>query len=207
MLTWNKGTRGQLFIILWNVFDYPRCTDSRLPGTFPYQQRSCLCSVRVGTLSGHKPLHLQEYDYLQTTEILGIPGITGSFAPEAATSGTMTVAILAAALAGALPLLPNALGGGPLYLLVSEWRNAHDLALHALHTQNIHGVLAFSAALILATFLASSPRGVVLPFGLGGGGLGPDCLAFGFAFGAGAAFTSSFVFLGCGLPPHLDPDS
>ena len=45
----------------------------------------------------------------------------------------MTVAILAAALAGALPLLPSALGGGPLYLLVSEWRNAHDFALHALY--------------------------------------------------------------------------
>ena len=54
-------------------------------------------------------------------------------APWAATSGIMTVAILAAALAGALPLLPSALGGGPLYLLVSEWRNAHDLALHALY--------------------------------------------------------------------------
>ena len=54
-------------------------------------------------------------------------------APSAATSGIMTVAILAAALAGALPLLPSALGGGPLYLLVSEWRNAHDLALHALY--------------------------------------------------------------------------
>ena len=33
--------------------------------------------------------------------------------------GIMTVAILAAALAGALPLLPSALGGGPLYLLVT----------------------------------------------------------------------------------------
>ena len=56
---------------------------------------------------------------------------------------------------------------------------------------------------MLATFLASSPRGVVFPFGLGGGGLGPDGLAFGFAFGAGAAFRSSFlvVFFGCGLPP------
>ena len=41
--------------------------------------------------------------------------------------------VYAAALEGALPLLPSALGGGPLYLLVSEWRNAHDLALHALY--------------------------------------------------------------------------
>ena len=45
------------------------------------------------------------------------------------------------------------------------------------------GVLAFSEALIFATFLASSPRGVVLPFRLGGGGFGPDGLALGFAFG------------------------
>ena len=37
-------------------------------------------------------------------------------APSAATSGTMTVGILAAALKGALPLLPSALGGGPVYL-------------------------------------------------------------------------------------------
>ena len=62
----------------------------------------------------------------------------------------------------------------------------------------MQGVLAFSEALIFATFLASSPRGVVLPFRLGGGGFGPDGLALGFAFGAGAAFTSSFfgVFFG-----------
>ena len=64
----------------------------------------------------------------------------------------------------------------------------------------MQGVLAFSEALIFATFLASSPRGVVLPFRLGGGGFGPDglALALGFAFGAGAAFTSSFlgVFFG-----------
>ena len=38
--------------------------------------------------------------------------------------------------------------------------------------------LAFSEALIFATFLASSPRGVVLPFLLGGGGFGPDGLAW-----------------------------
>ena len=71
----------------------------------------------------------------------------------------------------------------------------------------MHGVLAFSAALILATFLASSPRGVVAPLALGGGGLGPEGLAFGLAFGAGAAFKSSFlvVFFGCGLPPPPEP--
>ena len=69
----------------------------------------------------------------------------------------------------------------------------------------MHGILAFSAALSLAVFLASSPRGVVAPFLLGGG-FGPVCLAFGFAFGAGAAFTSSFlVFLV--LPPPLVPAS
>ena len=47
----------------------------------------------------------------------------------------------------------------------------------------MQGVLAFSEALIFATFLASSPRGVVLPFRLGGGGFGPDGLALGFALG------------------------
>ena len=86
-----------------------------------------------------------------------------------------------------------------LYLFVSEWRNAHDLALHELYTKNMQGVLAFSEAHILATFSASSARGVVLLFRLGGGGFGPHGLALGFAFGAGAAFTSSFfvvVFFG-----------
>ena len=47
----------------------------------------------------------------------------------------------------------------------------------------MQGVLAFSEALIFATFLASSPRGVVLPFRLGGGGFGPNGLALGFALG------------------------
>ena len=68
----------------------------------------------------------------------------------------------------------------------------------------MQGVLAFSEALIFGTFLASSPRGVMLPFRLGGGGFGPDGLALGFAFGAGAAFTFSFGILfglGLGLPP------
>ena len=37
-------------------------------------------------------------------------------APSAATSGIMTVAILAAALAGALLLLPSALGGVPILI-------------------------------------------------------------------------------------------
>ena len=64
---------------------------------------------------------------------MALMGLWLLVAPSAATSGIMTVAILAASLEGALPLLPSALGGGPLYLLVSEWRNAHDLALHALY--------------------------------------------------------------------------
>ena len=52
---------------------------------------------------------------------------------SAATSGTITAAIEAAALGGGLPPLPKALGGGPLYLLVSEWRHEHDFALHMLY--------------------------------------------------------------------------
>ena len=51
----------------------------------------------------------------------GIAGITGIVAPSATTSEIITVATLASTLAGALPGL----------LLVSEWRNAHGLALHA----------------------------------------------------------------------------
>ena len=64
---------------------------------------------------------------------MALMGLRLLVALPAATSGTMTVAMLAAALDGALPPLPSALGGGPLYLLVSEWRNAHDFALHELY--------------------------------------------------------------------------
>ena len=60
----------------------------------------------------------------------GIAGTTVLVALLATTSGMTTAATLALTLAVALPLLPSVLGGGPSYLLVSEWRNAHDLALH-----------------------------------------------------------------------------
>ena len=47
---------------------------------------------------------------------MALMGLKLLVALSAATSGTMTVAILAAALAGASPLLPSALGGGPLFI-------------------------------------------------------------------------------------------
>ena len=103
--------------------------------------------------------------------------------------GRYTIALT---LALALPLLPSVLGGGPSYLLVSEWRYAHDLALHDPYAKNLHGVMAFSAALILAACLASSPLGVVLPK-LVGVNLRGSALSS--AFGVGAACISSSVWL------------
>jgi len=73
--------------------------------------------------------------------------------------------------------------------LVSEWRNAHDLALHALYAKNMQGVMAFSAADIRAAFLASSPLGVVLSTSVDGGCFNPT----GLAFWVGAACISSSV--------------
>ena len=79
-----------------------------------------------------RPAAVSQSQGMALEGFIGIALMELHVALSAATSGTMTVAIEAAALAGAL-LLPSALGGGPLYLLVSEWRNEHGFALHMLY--------------------------------------------------------------------------
>ena len=55
MLAGQKMTWGQLFIILGNIFNYPRCTDSSVPGNFHPTPVDIFRSYQVGDILSRIP--------------------------------------------------------------------------------------------------------------------------------------------------------